>query len=115
MSKKPLTIWFDDKGNMLDQIRPWMLQPQNGRNLKSEEGKDFDDRMLYVRLIDYGRNAARLELKSASSGREYSMFLDDFHEVIKAGLFTNNVIDGTFRFVKKGSGQAIKLVLPVKP
>jgi hypothetical protein len=115
MAKKPLVIWFDDKGNMLDQVRPWMFQPNSGRNCKSEEGKDFDDRMDYVRLIDYGRNAARLELKSASTGREYSMFLDDFHEVIKHNKFLNNQIEGTFRFVKKGSGQAIKLVLLATP
>jgi len=115
MAKKPLTIWFDDKGNLLDQVRPWMHNPQYGRNLKSEEGKDFNDTMMYVRLTDYGRNAARCDVKSASTGREYSMFLDDFHEVIKHGKFINNEINGTFRFVKKGSGQAIKLVIPETP
>lgn len=115
MAKKPLTIWFDDKGNLLDQVRPWMHNPQYGRNLKSEEAKDFDDRMIYVRLVDYSRNASRVDLKSASTGREYSMFLDDFDQVIKKGKLVGLEIVGKFRFVKKGSGQAIKLVLPEAP
>jgi hypothetical protein len=114
MAKKPLTIWFDDKGNLLDQVRPWMHNPQYGRVPKSEEGKDFDDRMIYVRLHD-GRHAARCDVKSATTGREYSMFLSDFHDIITHGRLINGEIQGTFRFVKKGSGQAIKLVLPEAP
>lgn len=113
MAKKLLTIWFNDKGNLVSVVRPWMLSGGNNYNLKSEEGKDFSDRMEYVKVSDGGTSsAARLHLKSTMSGREYSMYLDDFHDVIMAKLFVDNHIEGDFRFVKKGTSQAIKLILP---
>ena len=115
MSKKALTIWFDDKGNMLSHGGGQYSSYYSSSNYKSEEAKDFDDRMKYVNIIDYTRGAARLHLESATTGRKYSMFIDDFHDAIIAKRFIDNHLEGTFRFVKRGTGQAIKLVLPKKP
>jgi hypothetical protein len=39
------------------------------------------------------------------------MFLDDFNKAILANAFNNNSLTGTFRFVKRGVAQSIKLVL----
>lgn len=110
MAKKNLIVWFDDKGNLLTRVRPWVIQNQNA---KSEDGKDFQDDMGYVRLMDGGQShAGRVYLVSDKTNRQYSMFLDDFDAVIKAKLFVDNHIIGTFSFVKRGQSQAIKLVLP---
>lgn len=114
MSKKALTIWFDDKGNMLTQAGSWTINQATRYNYKSEEAKDFDDDMEYVSIHEY-RNSARVEFKSVNSGRRYSMFASDFNKVVLARQFNNNRVEGTFRFIKKGSGQAVKLVLPEKP
>lgn len=115
MARKPLIIWFDDKGNMLEHGDSRYANSTYYQNYKSEEAKDFDDRMTYVRLRDYTRGAARLYLQSAITGRTYSMFSDDFHDAIVAKRFVDNQLEGTFRFVKRGTGQAIQLVLENKP
>jgi hypothetical protein len=78
----------------------------------AEIAKDFDDRMEYVELREYSRRSARVYLKSVSSGRKYSMFVTDFNKIILAKLFNDLHIEGTWRFTKVGSGQAIMLVMP---
>lgn len=106
MSKKVLTIWFDSKGNMLDQG-----SYSNNYGHKSEEAKDFDDSMEFIKLQEYRQKNTRVILKSATTGRKYSMFADDFNDVLLKKKINNLRVEGTFRFIKKGSGQAIKLVL----
>lgn len=112
VNNKILTIWFDDQGNLLSHANKWLRQRYNA---KSEEGNDFNDTMVYVAMWDGGSNASRVKLKSDNTGREYTMFLDSFNEVILAKRFINNSIDGTFRYSKRGQAQAIELVLPKKP
>ncbi len=112
MNKKPLTVWFDDQGNLLTYASKWERKTYHA---KSEEAKDFKDTMEYISMWDGGTNASRVKLKSAKSGREYTMFLDSFNEVILAKRFVDNAIDGVFRFLKRGQAQSIELVLPQKP
>lgn len=104
---KTLTVWFDDKGNLLESAKQWQIKRSNG---KSETGRDFDDHFEYLRM-DSGLGTARAYFKSTATNREYSMFFDDFDDVIKAKQFINNQIVGKFRFVKRGQSQAIKLIL----
>jgi hypothetical protein len=108
MSKKALVIWFESNGNMLDQGYSWN---NNTYGYKSEEAKDFDDSMEFIKLQEYRRKNTRVILKSTTTGREYSMFADDFNIILEKKRVNNLRIEGTFRFIKKGSGQAIKLVL----
>lgn len=110
MSKKTLIMSFDDKGNLYPSIRPWM-QNHPSYVIKTEEARDFTDTMEYDHLYDAYRGAARVKLVSSVTGRSYTMFLDDFDKVIKAKRFDNNQINGTFRFIKHGSSQAISLIL----
>lgn len=110
MSKKQLLVWFDQKGDMLDQAAN--MQWASNYGYKSEEAKDFDDRMEYEKLYEFRRKSGRVYFRSTSTGRQYTMYLDDFHELIKAKRFNNNQIEGTFHFIKRSSGQAIQLVLP---
>lgn len=110
MSNKVLTVWFDVKGNLLDHA-PHKRYASH-LNYLSEEASDFDDRLTYVEIAAWGGKAARVYLKSTRTGRQFSMFMDDFHNIIIAQRFNNNQIEGTFHFVKKGNAQAIKLLLP---
>lgn len=106
--KKPLIIWFDDKGNLLDRSYKW-----NHSSNKSEEARDFSERLEFVKFDSYG--AGRADFKSISTGRHFGMFFDDFEDVIKNHLFNDNVIEGTFKFVKKGVAQGIKLIIQKAP
>lgn len=106
--KKALTVWFDDKGNLVQLLSRWGIT-----NLKSEEAKDFVDTLEYVNLTEY--RTARANFKSVNTGREYSMWLGDFHEVLKNRKMIDNTITGTFRFVKRGQAQAIKLIIEKAP
>lgn len=109
MSKKPLTIWFNQNGDMLDQGG---YNTANSYGFKAEEAKDFDDQMEYEKLYEFRKRSGRVYFRSTTTGRQYTMYLDDFNELIKAKRFNNNRIEGTFHFVKRSSGQAIQLVLP---
>lgn len=113
MAKKQLVIWFDQNGNMSDQSIVSHLAAQYG--YKSEDAKDFDDRMEYEKIYEFRRKSGRAYFKSLITGRQYTMYLDDFHNLIKANRFVNNRIEGTFHFIKRSSGQAIQLVLEPKP
>ena len=116
MSKKALTIWFDDKGNLLEQVGSWATNNQTwAATHKSELAEDFNDVMEYIRLVDYSRGSARVHLKSLNSGRVYSMFALDFHKIIIAKKFIDNRVSGTFHFSKKGSAQAINLIIEKTP
>jgi predicted ATP-grasp superfamily ATP-dependent carboligase len=108
VSKKPLTIWFNDKGDMLTQSS----SNYGNRTDKSEIAQDFDDRMQFVSLREYYRKNTRVILKSTTTGREYSMFVDDFNKAHKAKKFIDLHLEGTWRFIKRGDGQAVILVLP---
>jgi hypothetical protein len=115
VSKKLLKIAFDDKGNLVEQITRWMLNPASNYVLKYEDAQNFKDELVYEKIIDYSRGAARVYLKSAVSGRQYSMFVSDLHDVIKAEAFQNNRIIGEFKFVKRGSAQAVVLIIEKAP
>lgn len=112
-------IWFNDKGDMLDEAgrHDDMLRYVSGGHSthKFEPAADFDDHMVFVKISEYYRRSTRIKLKSVTTGRQYSMFVDDFNNVVDAHRFVNNEIKGTFRFQKIGSGQSIMLVLPPKP
>lgn len=110
MSKKQLVIWFESNGDMSDHSVVAHLAPQYG--YKAEEAKDFDDQMEYKEIQEFRKRAGRVYFKSITTGRQYTMYLDDFNKLIKAGKFINNRIEGTFHFIKKSSGQAVQLVLP---
>ncbi len=119
MANKTLMIWFDDKGDML--VEAGTFDSMNkaitswGATHKYEEAKDWDDHLVFIKIQEYRRKNTRVVLSSAVTGRTYSMFVDDFNKILQAKRFINNEIKGTFRFIKKGSGQAIRLVLPLSP
>lgn len=98
---KPLTMHFDNDGNLT--LAAW-------RGVRTEIAKDFQDRLEFLKL-DSGLGVARVHFQSTLTGRKYSMFIDDFNELILAKKFIDNQVEGTFRFIKRGQSQAIKLIL----
>jgi len=114
MAKKQLVIWFDSKGNMLDQ-GAYNATWASNYGYKSEDAKDFDDQMEFVKIQEFHQKSGRAYFKSTTTGRHYTMYLDDFTKLINAHQFINNRIEGTFQFLKKSSGQAVRLVLPNDP
>lgn len=113
MNKKQLQIEFDANGDMREQSSgPSKYYNSAGR---FEPAVDFDDQMEFVQIRSYYRKDSRVILRSRKSGTKYSMYLDDFSAVIIAHRFTDNKMEGTWRFMKKGTGQAVKLLLPPPP
>jgi len=114
VSKKELTVWFDQNGDLLMQGYSYSPAVAASYGYKSEVAKDFRDTMKVLKIQEYRRKNARVHLQSVTSGRKYYMFVDEFNEVIQKNLIQNLHIDGTWRFVKKGTGQALEL-LEAKP
>lgn len=113
MNKKPFTMWFDNKGNLLSRAVDYIKRQTHA---KSEEGVDFKDNMMFIRVNDGGQSTAgRAWFMSETTERKYSMFIDDFDVAIRANAFINNHIEGTFKFVKRGQSQAIALFLEQEP
>lgn len=111
MSKKPLVMWFDQDGNLSEHIIVPHLAAQYG--YKSEEAKDFTDTMKVLKIQEYRRRSARVQLQSVTTGRKYSMYIDGFNKVLEKGHLQNMHIDGTWHFIKRSSGQAVELVMDV--
>jgi hypothetical protein len=86
----------------------------NTYGFKPEDAKDFDDQMEFEKLYEFRKRSGRVYFRSTTTGRQYTMYLDDFANIIKEKRFNNNRIEGTFHFIKRSSGQAIQLV-PEKP
>lgn len=110
MSKKELTVWFDQNGNLLEQAYNWGANAAT-YGYKSEVAKDFQDTMKVVKIQEYRRKNARVHIQSVSSGRKYFMFVDEFNKVLEKNRLQNLHIDGVWRFIKKGTGQALELVI----
>jgi hypothetical protein len=111
MAKKPLTMEFSVNGYLLEHS--WCAPHLHSTSV-FEEAKDFDDRIRYLKFRDYSHGCSRALFESMTTGRQYTMFLDHFDQAITSLKFVDNHIEGTFRFVKKGTAQAIKLVLENK-
>lgn len=111
MSKKPITIYFDDKSNLVGKLHYYMITNPAHYNYKSEIAKNFTDHLDYVKIHDYHDHRSRVLFRSRTSGREYTMLVKDFHDVIINNKFIANEVLGEFEFVKRGNAQSIKLVI----
>lgn len=109
MSKKELTVWFDQNGDLLEQGYDWGAAA-NTYGYKSEVAKDFTDSMKIVKIKEYRKRNARVVLQSMTNNRKYSMFIDELNKVIEWNRLQGLVMEGTFRFLKRSSGQAIELL-----
>jgi len=58
---------------------------------------------------------SHIEMKSIISGRLYHMFMSHFHELLVEKKMVDNIVEGDFYFIRKGTKPGIKLILPDKP
>ena len=108
--KKPLRILIKSNGDMLDYATSYGT---NNPNYSYIDAVDFTDRLEFSHM--WGYRAGRVSFTSLNSGRIYYMFLSDFEAAIKARKFVDNILDGEFKFVKKGTAQSVKLILQKAP
>lgn len=79
--------------------------------IRWEPAAEFAD-TLVLKGAERGRSAARLIVKSVSTGNVYQMFFADFVDMIKLINMSEGVFSGVFIPVKKGSNYAIKWLRP---
>lgn len=105
-AKGAFKVYFDNNGNLLDRFYSWY---GNAGSYKEEDNHVFQDRLKY-----HGYSGSHILFKSTVSGREYRMFLSDFHKLMVAEKMKENIIEGEFTFTKKGVVQGFKMILPKK-
>jgi len=76
---------------------------------KTEPNKVFSDTLEYVGYFSATGGNSHIRMKSLVSGREYHMFMTDFHEALIEKRFIHNRIVGLFTFCKKGSSQGTRI------
>lgn len=67
----------------------------------------FRDRLEYDGHFRAG-GSSHIWFKSSASGRRLHMFITDFDEIIRAGLFHGQSVEGHFCFTKKGQSQGVR-------
>lgn len=99
---KQFKIPFDKNGDMTLWGKYYAVH--------EEDNHIFPDQLEYA---DYcGKH---IKFKSLMSGRHYWMFISHFHELMLEKKMIDNVVEGEFYFIRKGSVPGIKLILPDKP
>ena len=98
---KQFKIPFDKNGDMTfwDYYRVY-----------EEDNHIFPDRLEYVTY-----SGKHIKFKSLMSGRHYWMFMSHFHELLVEKKMVDNIVEGDFYFIRKGTKPGIKLILPDKP
>jgi hypothetical protein len=99
---KQFKIPFDKNGDMMLWGTAYAVH--------EEDNYIFSDRLEYVNY--YGNH---IKFKSINSGRHYYMFMSHFHELLLEKKMVDNIVEGDFYFIRKGSRPGIKLILPDKP
>jgi hypothetical protein len=98
---KQFKIPFDKDGNMVI----W-----GGYGVHEEDNHIFTDRLEYS---NYCGN--HIGFKSLNTGRLYWMFISHFHELLLEKKMIDNIVEGEFYFIRKGTKPGLKLILPDKP
>lgn len=115
MSKKTgiFKVYFEDNGDLMYRtpwIDSWASQRPGYVPPKSEDNHVFHDHLEYA---GYRKNS--IVFKSLNSGRKYHMLLLDFDKMMQVVKMHHNVVEGDFTFTRRGTVQALKMILPKKP
>jgi len=100
MSKTSYQIPFDSKGN---------LESYPSTHTVWKENFEFDATLTFDGFYR-GRSAAGTTFINKQTGLSYSMFLKDFDEVIRKGIFNGGLIIGRFTFQKRGKNYGIRMI-----
>lgn len=100
MTKKPLLIPFDEKGNLLSYGDTWRIKEQR-------ENYTFNA-TLTLTSWSRGQSAANFILTD-HEGHEYSCFMHSFFAIVKDARFVAGQITAEFTFEKCGQNYGLKL------
>jgi hypothetical protein len=116
-------VCFDKTtGNLLNYYQPNLTL---ATNLTAYQAQDFarvkdyciwENNVIFKDKLEYKncystRGSAHFVFKSLITGRESSMFLSSFDEMLKTKKFIAGIIEGEFTFHKKGNTQGIRLII----
>lgn len=108
-------VLFEINGDLCESGGEWQLRRPNANALyKVEDNAPFTDTFEYEGYYS-GSGNSRIMFKSVKTGREVTMFMSDFDEVIKAKRFIDNQIVGVFHYCRKNVKQGIRLILDETP
>lgn len=99
LAKNEYKIPFDHDGNQLHY--------PDYKRFEMRDNYVFED-TLEFRDYSRGRSAAYFNFAKESDGREVTVFLKDFCEIVK--YMINGKITGKFTFTKRGENYGCKLV-----
>ena len=97
--------WVEIKGKHLCSY-------DNGGDIYWEENKDFEAELIYN---GYGRGRSSIVFYYINEDNTFSaqMFVSDLDNIIQLGI-SPNVINGIWRYCKKGSNYGIQLIKEIK-
>lgn len=119
--KKPRKITefkvvFDSDGDLCASADPWMMSdPRYAANYRTEDNAPFSDTFEYIGYYGAAGGNSHIQLKSMTTGRQVTMFMSDFDEVIMANRFIDKQIVGLFCYCKKNIKQGVRLILDDVP
>lgn len=94
-------VYFDADGRLSWHHAQW------SNPAHKEPNEVFTDKLVYSGYSN-SRGGVHIFFISEKTGRELSMFMSDFDEIIKAGLFMDKTVQGKFCFTKKGQSQGVR-------
>jgi hypothetical protein len=100
MAKTAYKIPFDSNGEMLSWAPGW-------GQVEWKDNYEWEDNLEYE-SFGRGRSAVHIYFRSLITGKKYTMFMTDFHDVVK-DMVTGR-ISGTFTFQKRGANYGMRRV-----
>ena len=104
MKKGDYQIPFDSNGDMLTYAGHGMM---HGTTVTWKDNFQWDDNLEYE-SYGKGMSAIHIYFRSLVSGKKYTMFMTDFHDIIK-DMVTGR-LSGTFTFQKRGMNFGVRRI-----
>jgi hypothetical protein len=109
-------VVFTNTGDLCEGGGDWLLShPNFSSNYKTEDNAPFSDTFEYIGYYGAAGGNSHIQLKSMTTGRQVTMFMSDFDEVIMANRFIDKQIVGLFCYCKKNIKQGVRLILDDVP
>jgi hypothetical protein len=99
-AKASYKIPFNSNGDMCTYASTW-------DKVEWKDNCEWEDNLEYE-SFGRGRSAVHIYFRSLITGNKYTMFMTDFHDIIK-DMVTGRV-SGTFTFQKRGANYGMRRV-----
>ena len=110
-------VSFDKDGNLTRRYLTPLVATSTSRSWKinhtgfNEPNAIFADNLAFVKCYST-QNSAHFVFESLKDGRQYSMFLSDFEDIMKEHRLVDGYrIQGEFVFCKKGNSQGVRMII----